>query len=72
MPMAMMKGLRETTSIYLRPGVLDALRKLSEKTDIPVAQYLREAVDDLLAKHGIRVVPGRPANRGSSRPAKGK
>lgn len=52
--MATMKGQRETTSIYLRPGVLDALRKLSERTDIPVAHYLREAVDDLLAKHGVK------------------
>jgi len=57
--MATMKGLRETTSIYLRPGVLDALRKLSEQTDIPVAHYLREAVDDLLAKHGVKVSKGR-------------
>ncbi|HWG75372.1 MAG TPA: ribbon-helix-helix domain-containing protein [Steroidobacteraceae bacterium] len=53
--MATMKGSRETTSIYLRPGVLDALRKLSEETDTPVAHYLRLAVDDLLAKHGIEV-----------------
>jgi len=52
--MATMKGLRETTSIYLRPGVLEALRKLSEQTNIPVAHYLREAVDDLLAKHGVK------------------
>jgi predicted DNA-binding protein len=50
-----MKGKRETTSIYLRPGVLDALRELSERTDIPVAHYLREAVDDLLTKHNIKV-----------------
>lgn len=53
--MATMKGLRETTSIYLRPGVLDVLRKLSEQTDIPVAQFLREAVDDLLVKHGVKI-----------------
>jgi predicted DNA-binding protein len=58
--MPTMKGRRETTSIYLRPGVLDALRTLSEKTDIPVAHYLREAVDDLLAKHSIRVAPSKP------------
>jgi predicted DNA-binding protein len=53
--MTTMKGRRETTSIYLRPGVLKALRGLSEQTDIPVAHYLREAVDDLLAKQGIKV-----------------
>lgn len=53
--MTTMKGLRETTSIYLRPGVLDALRKLGAQTDVPVAHYLREAVDDLLVKHGVKV-----------------
>jgi predicted DNA-binding protein len=58
--MTTMKGRRETTSIYLRPGVLEALRGLSEKTDIPVAHYLREAVDDLLAKHGIKVSKNKP------------
>jgi predicted DNA-binding protein len=59
--MAAMKGLRESASIYLRPGVLDALRKLSAQTDIPVAQYLREAVDDLLVKHAIKVPAPRKA-----------
>jgi predicted DNA-binding protein len=58
--MTTMKGRRETTSIYLRPGVLDALRRLSTKTDIPVAHYLREAVDDLLAKHSINVTKSKP------------
>lgn len=53
--MATMKGRREMTSIYLRPEVMDALRKLGERTDVPVAHYLREAVDDLLAKHKVRV-----------------
>jgi len=58
--MPTMKGRRETTSIYLRPGVLDALRELSEKTDTPVAHYLREAVDDLLVKHGIKIPKIKP------------
>jgi predicted DNA-binding protein len=62
-----MKGRRETTSIYLRPGVLDALRKLSEQTDVPVAHYLREAVDDLLLKRGIRVAEGRTAKASEAR-----
>ncbi len=56
--MATMKGRRETTSIYLRPGVLEALRVLSQRSDIPVAHYLREAVDDLLAKYGVKVAHG--------------
>jgi Ribbon-helix-helix domain len=51
--MAMMKGRREMTSIYLRPGVLDALRTLSQRNDVPMAHLLREAVDDLLSKHGV-------------------
>ena len=62
--MPTMKGRRETTSIYLRPGVLDALRGLSEKTDIPVAHYLREAVDDLLVKHSVKVPKSKTKNTG--------
>jgi predicted DNA-binding protein len=50
-----MKGKRAVTTIYLRPEVLEALQNLSEQRDIPMAQYLREAVDDLLAKHNIKV-----------------
>ncbi len=65
--MTTMKGRRETTSIYLRPGVLEALRELSEKTDIPVAHYLREAVDALLAKHNIKVTEGRAVKRRATR-----
>jgi predicted DNA-binding protein len=53
--MATMKGRREMTSIYLRPEVLNALRTFSAGTDIPVAHYLREAVDDLLAKYKVKV-----------------
>lgn len=50
-----MKGKRAVTTIYLRPEVLEALQTLSERRDIPMAQFLREAVDDLLAKHHIKV-----------------
>lgn len=53
--MATMKGRREMTSIYLRPEVLEALRGLGKRTDVPVAHYLREAVDDLLAKYSVKV-----------------
>ena len=57
--MTHMKGKRAVTTIYLRPEVLKALQGLSKRNDIPMAQYLREAVDDLLAKHGIKVAkPG--------------
>jgi hypothetical protein len=50
-----MKGRRASTTIYLRPEVLSALQRLSAATDIPMAHYLRVAVDDLLAKHGVKV-----------------
>lgn len=49
-----MKGRRAVTTIYLRPEVLKALQNLSEQRDIPMAQFLREAVDDLLAKHNVK------------------
>ncbi len=50
-----MRGRREMMSIYLRPEVADHLRHLSARTDMPIAHYLREAVDDLLAKHKVKV-----------------
>jgi predicted DNA-binding protein len=49
--MATMKGKRVLMSLYLDPPVLAELKKLSEQTRIPVAAYLREAVDDLLKKY---------------------
>jgi len=50
-----MRGRREMMSIYLRPEVADALRKLSAETDTPIAHYLREAADDLLRKYKVEV-----------------
>jgi hypothetical protein len=50
-----MKGRRTVTSVYLRPEVLLALQNLSASTDIPMAHYLRRAVDEFLEKHGISV-----------------
>jgi predicted DNA-binding protein len=46
-----MKGRRVLTSLYVDPSVHEALKRLSEDTRIPVAVYLREAVDDLLKKY---------------------
>lgn len=43
------------TSLYLQPQAHMALKELSETTRVPVAAYLREAIDDLLAKHGVSV-----------------
>jgi hypothetical protein len=50
-----MKGRRAVTTVYLRPGVLKALQRLSKRKDMAMAQFLREAVDDLLIKHGAKV-----------------
>ena len=53
--MATMKGKRVLTSIYLDPPVAVALRKLSDQTRVPQSVYLREALDDLLAKYSVKV-----------------
>ena len=50
-----MKGRRAVTTVYLRPDVLKALQDLSKQRDIAMAQFLREAVDDLLVKHGAKI-----------------
>jgi predicted transcriptional regulator len=42
----------DTQSIYLEPDKASMLDKLAAETRIPKAVLLREAVDDLLAKHG--------------------
>jgi len=50
-----MKGNRAVTTIYLSPEALDALRGLSKKREVPMAQLLREAVGDLFTKYGVKV-----------------
>lgn len=42
-------------ALYLTPETHAALRKLSARTRVPASAYLREAVDDLLAKYGDTV-----------------
>ena len=59
--MAHMKGRRAVTTIYLRPEVLAALQALSKARDEPMAQFLREAVDDLLLKYRVKV--GKPKEK---------
>ena len=39
--------------LYLEPGKAELLDELSGTTRIPKAVLLREAVDDLLVKHGL-------------------
>jgi Ribbon-helix-helix domain len=50
-----MKGKRAVTTIYLKPEVLKALQDLSAQREIPMAQLLREAVNDLFAKYQVKV-----------------
>jgi predicted DNA-binding protein len=51
--MATMKGRRVLTSLYVDPAVHQELKRLSADTRIPIAAYLREAVDDLLKKYKV-------------------
>jgi predicted DNA-binding protein len=46
------KGKRVHADLYLDPETHEQLHKLSKFSRIPMAAYLREAVDDLLKKHG--------------------
>ena len=57
--MAMMKGKRVMTSLYLDPPVHKALKGLSLTTRVPTAVYLREAIADLLKKYGVKVPAGK-------------
>ena len=49
--MAEMRGKRVMTNVYLDPPVIEDLKLLSTYTRIPMAAYLREAVEDVLKKH---------------------
>jgi hypothetical protein len=44
-------GKRILHPLHLDPPQKAALRKLSDRTRVPMAVYLREAVDMLLAKY---------------------
>lgn len=45
------------TNIYLDDQQLDLLRRLGEQRGTPVAGLVREAVDEWLARRGVRLVP---------------
>ena len=47
-------GKRIMHPLHLDPPQKAAIKKLSEKTRIPMAVYLREAVDMLLAKYKVK------------------
>ncbi len=44
-----MEKLRFTT--YVTKDVYDELRQLSKETRVPIAAYIQEAIEDVLAKH---------------------
>lgn len=45
---------RKKVMTYLDHEQADALKKLSEKTRVPTAAYIREAVDMLLKKYKVK------------------
>jgi hypothetical protein len=42
--------MKHRTNIYLRPDQMRKLRALNEKTGAPMAELVRRAVDEYLAK----------------------
>ncbi len=46
-----------STTVYVTPEQNDALRTLHERTKVPVAVYIREGIDLVLAKHADQL-PG--------------
>ena len=52
MPQKKDPAKRVFTGVYFDRPQHDALRQLSTTTRVPLAVYLREAVDDLLKKYG--------------------
>jgi predicted DNA-binding protein len=42
--------VKHRTNIYLRPDQMKQLRALNEKTGAPIAELVRRAVDEYLAK----------------------
>jgi hypothetical protein len=59
MPQKKDKDKRVFTGVYFDRPQHDALRALSDETRVPLAAYLREAVDMLLAKYGRKPKAGR-------------
>jgi len=40
-----------TTTVYIEPEQDAALKALSARTQVPVAEYIREGIDLVLARH---------------------
>lgn len=45
---------REKISNSVEKGLYAKLKKLSEKSRIPISKYLDEAIEDLLIKHSAK------------------
>jgi hypothetical protein len=45
------------TNIYLDEGQLEALRGLSDRRGQPVAELVRDAIDEWLSAQGVRRIP---------------
>ncbi len=46
-----------STTIYITPEQNDALKLLNERTEVPVAEYIRQGIDLVLEKYK-RALPG--------------
>jgi len=64
MPQKKDPARRVFTGVYFDRPQHDALRALSASTRVPLAAYLREAVDMLLAKYGVKVARPRRRRQG--------
>ena len=63
MPQQKDRDKRVFTGVYFDRAQHDALRALSDRTRVPLAAYLREAVDMLLAKYGVKATKPRARPR---------
>lgn len=46
-----------STTVYLTQEQLDALKSLSDRTRVPIAEYIREGVEMVLQRHNASL-PG--------------
>ena len=67
MPQKKDTGKRVFTGVNFDRPQHDALRALSDRTRVPLAAYLREAVDMLLAKYDVKVTTPREETLGLRR-----
>jgi predicted DNA-binding protein len=60
------KGKRIHADLYLDPEKHERLHRLSKTTRVPMAVYLREAVEDLLDKYRAERSPSRTEGKRTS------